>query len=78
MDAADSGARVTVESQTHCPVMGNEIDKDVFTDFRGVRIYFCCPPCIKKFETNPDEYISKLPSSLQDKLANAPVAEGRQ
>lgn len=77
-DAGDRDMLSTAETQTHCPVMGNEIEKEVYTDFHGVRIYFCCPPCIEKFEKTPDEYISKLPQSLQDRLAKATDAGGRK
>lgn len=65
----------TVE-QTACPVMGGDIDKEVYADYRGVRIYFCCPPCIEKFKANPDKYISNLPSAVQDKLKAVDTREG--
>lgn len=58
-------------AQTICPVMGNEIDPQVFVDYRGVRVYFCCPPCIQKFEANPEKYIPNLPASMQAKLSAA-------
>ena len=47
--------------QTLCPVMGNPIDKTVFTEYQGKKVYFCCPSCIETFNKNPQEYISKLP-----------------
>jgi len=59
------------DTQTVCPVMGNEIVKDVFTDYLGVRIYFCCPPCIAKFNANPDQYVSKLSEQLQSRIQAA-------
>ncbi len=46
--------------QTVCPVMGGEIDKDVFTDFEGKRVYFCCPMCIDKFKADPAKFLKKL------------------
>jgi YHS domain-containing protein len=57
--------------QTTCPVMGNEIDKEVYTDLHGVRVYFCCPPCIEKFRNNPEEYVANLPEAIQDQLKAA-------
>ncbi len=57
--------------QTVCPVMGNEIVEDVYTDYLGVRIYFCCPPCIAKFNADPDQYIPKLPEQLQARIRAA-------
>lgn len=53
--------------QTRCPVMGGAIEKDVFTDYRGVRIYFCCPPCIEDFRADPNAYLENLPSGIRKK-----------
>jgi Cu(I)/Ag(I) efflux system membrane fusion protein len=57
--------------QRLCPVMGNPVVSDVFTDYLGIRIYFCCPPCIKKFTDEPDKWIPKLPAALQQRIATA-------
>jgi Cu(I)/Ag(I) efflux system membrane fusion protein len=57
--------------QTVCPVMGGEINPEVYTDLHGVRVYFCCPPCIKRFRDNPQEYMDKLPEPLRIKLKKA-------
>ena len=52
---------VTLEkAQTICPVLGNKIDKKVYTDYNGKRIYFCCAGCIDKFKKDPDTYLKKL------------------
>ena len=45
-----------LKPQTVCPVLGGKINKDVYTDYQGQRIYFCCPACIKSFE----KYLKKL------------------
>ena len=47
--------------QTTCPVMGGAINKSIFTEYNGKKVYFCCPGCKEKFEKEPDKYISKLP-----------------
>lgn len=47
--------------QTTCPVMGGAINKDIFTEYKGEKVYFCCPPCAEKFKANPEEYLAKLP-----------------
>ena len=59
-------AKGTVEAaageQTMCPIMdGNKIDKNVFVEYKGKKVYFCCPECKGKFEADPEKYISKLP-----------------
>ena len=46
--------------QTLCPVMGGEINKEVYTDHEGKRVYFCCPGCIEKFKADPETYIQKM------------------
>ncbi|MBN2183063.1 MAG: YHS domain-containing protein [Sedimentisphaerales bacterium] len=47
--------------QTICPVMGNPIDKNIFIEYEGKKVYFCCSGCEKLFKENPEKYISKLP-----------------
>ena len=47
--------------QTVCPVMGNAINKDIFVEYKGKKVYFCCEMCKPKFEKNPQDYIAKLP-----------------
>ncbi len=49
-------------AQTLCPVMGNEINKDVYVDHEGHRVYFCCEPCIEKFKADPDKYLKSMKS----------------
>ncbi len=59
------------DGQPRCPVMGGAIDPEVFTDYRGVRIYFCCPPCIDTFEGDPDQYLPALPAAIRERIAAA-------
>ncbi|MHC4498183.1 MAG: efflux RND transporter periplasmic adaptor subunit [Planctomycetota bacterium] len=47
--------------QTICPIMGGPINKDVFVEYRGKKVYFCCPGCEPQFKKNPDKYMDKLP-----------------
>jgi YHS domain-containing protein len=53
---------VSPKPQTNCPVMGGKIDKNVFADHEGKRVYFCCKGCIPEFQKNPAKYIKKLES----------------
>jgi len=46
--------------QTVCPVMGSKINRDVYTDYEGRRVYFCCSGCDKKFLENPMTYLEKM------------------
>ena len=51
----------TGTEQTLCPVTGNPIDKSVFIEYQGKKVYFCCTDCIKPFKENPEKYVAKLP-----------------
>jgi YHS domain-containing protein len=49
-------------AQTTCPVMdGNPIDKNVFTEYKGKKVYFCCQDCAAKFKAEPEKYAANLP-----------------
>jgi YHS domain-containing protein len=52
---------VQVAEQTTCPVMGGAINKDIFVEYKGKKVYFCCNGCPDTFKANPEKYISKLP-----------------
>ncbi len=47
--------------QTICPVMGNNINKEIFVEYEGKKVYFCCPGCIDEFNKNPEKYLVNLP-----------------
>jgi YHS domain-containing protein len=46
--------------QTKCPVLGNPINKDIYVDYNGKRIYFCCAGCPQEFKKDPAKYMKKL------------------
>lgn len=46
--------------QTNCPIMGQPINREVFTDYEGQRVYFCCPPCIEKFLASPEKHLGAM------------------
>lgn len=53
-------ASSTGSEQTLCPVMGGPINKNLYTDVKGYRIYVCCPGCTEAIKKDPDTYIEKL------------------
>ena len=69
--AASGAAPVTAEAtepliaQTTCPVMGGPIDPNIYLDYQGRRVYFCCQGCQAEFMKNPDEYMQKLDEQLK-------------
>ena len=50
----------TVKKQTNCPVMGGEVNKSLFVDAQGKRIYVCCKGCIAAVKKDPAKYIAQL------------------
>ncbi|MGA2322961.1 MAG: YHS domain-containing protein [Sedimentisphaerales bacterium] len=60
-DTKKAATAASVE-QTMCPVMeGNKIDKNVFVEYKGKKVYFCCAQCKAAFEKEPEKYLAKLP-----------------
>ncbi len=54
--------------QTICPVMaGNPINKELFVEYKGKKVYFCCKGCEDKFQADPAKYIAKLPQFQEQK-----------
>ncbi len=47
--------------QKICPVMEAPIDKNIFVEYQGKKVYFCCGQCKGEFEKDPEKYIAKLP-----------------
>ena len=46
--------------QTTCPVMGGKIDRKLFVDYEGKRIYVCCNDCVPKVKQDPAKYVKQL------------------
>jgi YHS domain-containing protein len=56
----------TVTEQTKCPVLpNNPIDKNVFVEYKGKKVYFCCENCKAEFNKEPEKYIKDLPQFKQ-------------
>ncbi len=67
--AADDSA------QTKCPVMGNPVNPEVFIEYRGTKVYFCCWGCDQKFKDDPEQYLSDLPAAMQESIRKASSAD---
>jgi Cu(I)/Ag(I) efflux system membrane fusion protein len=50
----------TEHPQTKCPIMGSDINKDIYADHDGYRVYFCCPGCDGPFKKDADAIIKKM------------------
>jgi YHS domain-containing protein len=40
--------------------MGGLVNKNIYADYQGNRVYFCCPPCLKEFKKDPEKYVKKM------------------
>lgn len=49
--------------QTTCPVSNEEIDRKLYVEHNGKRIYVCCKKCAKKVNGDPEKYIENLESA---------------
>jgi YHS domain-containing protein len=58
-------AAQTAAEQTNCPVMGGPIDKSIFVEYKGKKVYFCCNSCVAQFQKDPEKYLAKLPQFAQ-------------
>jgi YHS domain-containing protein len=58
--AAEAKPAPQAATQTKCPVLAGDINKEVYADYKGKRIYFCCAGCDAEFKKDPEKYMKKL------------------
>lgn len=56
----DTAVAPKLKPQTSCPVMNGSINKKLFVDYKGKRIFVCCGGCIAEVKKDPDAAIKKL------------------
>jgi rhodanese-related sulfurtransferase len=56
------------KAQSTCPVMGGKINKDIYVDAEGYRIYACCKGCLPKIKADPEKYIKKIKAKGESPL----------
>ncbi len=59
-EKAPSAGAASLKTQETCPVMGDKLDKSLFVDHEGKRVYFCCGMCVEKFKKDPAKYLKVL------------------
>lgn len=63
------------QPQVSCPVMeGNPINKSVYVDADGYRIYLCCQGCVNAVKAEPAKYIAAMQAAGIE-LEKAPQPE---
>ena len=58
--AAAAFAAGETKTQTVCPVLAGNVDKKVYVDYQGKRIYFCCKGCDAEFKKDPEKFLKKM------------------
>jgi Cu(I)/Ag(I) efflux system membrane fusion protein len=59
--AATPAAATPATQQQTCPVLGGPIDPNIFVEYKGKKVFFCCKGCDQKFQEDPEKYLDKLP-----------------
>ena len=52
-------------AQKTCPVMGGAINKAIYADHNGRRVYFCCAGCVDTFKKDPAKYLKKVDAEIK-------------
>jgi YHS domain-containing protein len=50
----------TLKAQTTDALSGKPVNKNIYADYEGKRIYFCCDQSKKDFQKNPEVYLTKF------------------
>ena len=59
--AADAVGPESVTNE-YCPVLTDrKANPEIFSDYEGKRVYFCCQACKTEFGENPEKYLGPLP-----------------
>ncbi len=58
--AKQKAEKAELKAQTTCPIMGAKIDKKLYVDHEGQRIYVCCSGCLGAVEKDPAAALAKL------------------
>lgn len=79
--AVEVRAEEAKEAKLMCPVAGRPAKTDFAVDYKGGKVYFCCPNCPGAFKKNPEKFASKanhqLVASGQAKQVGCPFSGGK-
>ncbi len=64
--SSDAQTATDVTTNTICPVMGGPVDKNIFVEYKGKKVYLCCQDCVNMFKAAPEKYLAKLPQFNPD------------
>lgn len=52
------------KSTGKCPVSGQDAKSSVVVDYKGAKLYFCCPACIERFKNEQARYETRANRQL--------------
>jgi hypothetical protein len=58
--AGAAAAAKTLKPQETCPVTGAKVDRKLYVDAGGYRIYVCCQGCVAAVKADPQKYVKVL------------------
>jgi len=64
-----------------CPIMGGEVDGKTYSEWNGLRIGHCCPPCITNLLAAPEKALDEAGIEWREtarRVAEAKVATGEK
>ena len=64
--AAEAKPAPQATAQTKCPVLAGDINKEVYADYKGKRIYFCCAGCDAGVQERPGKIPEKAERTGRD------------
>lgn len=75
---AACAAAAKKECNATCPISGKPINKSVAVDYKGGKVFLCCPGCTGAFKKNTAKYAAKanlqLVATGQAKQAKCPLS----
>ncbi|MFH1312496.1 MAG: hypothetical protein ABIJ00_04645 [Candidatus Eisenbacteria bacterium] len=74
---AESPEATVIKAQTICPVMGNEINKNLYADVDGKRVYVCCQGCIAAVKADPEKYLALIAARGETVAETPPILCGK-
>ena len=61
--------------QTVCPIMGGKINRAVYADVEGYRVYACCAECTPKIKADPAAALKKIKANGEQPVAVASLCQ---
>ncbi len=71
--AVEVAKKPLVKTQATDAISGQPIDRSVYTDYNGKRIYFCCVDSRSDFLSNPEKYLQVFRSKGVELEETPPV-----